>query len=984
MNRLWVRLQHVYGSSNKGKKRRERERLELRLLVGGQLSRLSMLSGLDAGIYSSTVLPRILSEIIACRDRIAQPYLFECTLQAFPIDFTFATLPQLLEALPKMVPDSSVAKACLGALFNRIKEEALSATNILQEAAAGGDAMAKAALDSNPKDKRLPGLMLLPSALASSSSSSSSSGGGDKAAATPTPAAASASASAVVNVADLDVFGLLLTSVNELTRDPAGPFRGGATAVKNAANNNTAAASLLNAAGIDEDQTAVSNSSAATPTGTTAATTSSKGPTITAGLASPESLAALLDVYTTLMSFTSACYPHYLPYADSVLEGAAQSMREGLGLLSSADADAESEAAAAAAAEAEKQAQAKRKSALSRLTGGADGDEAGEEASGGGGSKKKKGAAAADEAAATSKSSSSATKKDPLSSVSLDDECSKLVVSLLGAVQQSLGLSVLSLDHYAPLMAPLRFVYRRSIAGRLLDAVLAPSAAASTPATPGAGASSGAAATPAGAAAATTVVRRVANADTARRLLNTLLPLIRDDDSAASAASASSSSGSTMVTITADNSNDEHAFVSEQQRIAKLILILGQTTDKGFNSAMNAAAAAAEAAQAVHQLGDDADADAVAAAKANVSRAQQLASSLTSELDTDSHWEVLKVAAEYLSQGGARRLGYTFPPLVFACLQLLRRVRSLELAGKRGLKTNYRRGYEFLLNLIAALAASHNPAAAAAASGAGSSSSSSSSGAAIGSNNNDLALRLCLQACLSIDVGSSEICEAFASQAFLCYEEITDSKQQAASLALIISTLQELKALEVDKYESLVSRATLHSVKLLKKQDQVKCVLLCSKLFWRSALPGMEPVPAAEGAASAEGEEGAMVAPQFYHQPKELLQCLQKALSIADKAVPPQPSLFVQCFEAYIGHFERGVPSVQAQHITDLIALCKEQVEGMRIGSSDREELASHLKAVLGHITRAKAAAATSGAGSASSATAAAAANARYADVVLP
>lgn len=961
MNRLWVRLQHVTGSSNKGKKRRERERLELRILVGGQLSRLSMLSGLDAGIYSSTVLPRILSEIIACRDRIAQPYLFECTLQTFPVDFTFAALPQFLEALPKLVPDSSVAKACLGALFSRIKEEAISATSHLQEAAASGDAAAKAALESKPKDNRLPGLLLLPSAL--STSGSSSDAGVDKSgsvASSGAGAAAAGSSAGVVNVADLDVFGLLLAAVNELTRDPAGPFRGGANAIRNAtaASGGGAATSLLNAAGIEEDQTAVSSSSssAATPTaGKTAAPSSTAS-----GLSSPESLSSLLEVYTSLMAFANACYPSHLPYADLVLEGAAQSLREGLGLATGTDGESAAEEAAAAA-EAEKQAAqaAKRKSALSRLTGGAEGDEAAADDAAAGGKKKKKGTD--DAATAGTAQPLKSKKKDPLSSVTLDDDCSKLVVSLLASVQQSLGLSVLSLDHYAPLMAPLRFVYRRSIAGRLLDAVLAPSASSSSSSS-----SAGAAASPA--APSSPSVRRVANADTARRLFTTLLPLIRDDDSGASSGGGASGHGHgggdgpvpSVVTITADNSSsevDQHTFVSEQQRVAKLILILGHTTDKGFSAAMNAAASAAEAAQLLQQAQEaeaasgesDSSNAAVATAKANLSRAQQLSSSLTSELDTDGHWEVLKVAAEFLSHGGPKRLSYCFPPLVFSCLQLLRRVRSLELAGKRGLKTNSRRGYEFLLNLLAALASSHP-------------------------SNNDVALRLSLQACLSVDVAFSEVCEAFASQAFLCYEEVTDSKQQAASLGLIISTLQEVRALEVDKYEALVSRATLHSVKLLKKPDQVRCVLLCSKLFWRAALPGMEEVPVA---TTEDGASGATAAPQFYHQPKELLQCLQKALSIADKAVPPQPSLFVQCFEAYVGHFERGVSTIMPQHITDLVALCKEQVEGMRTtgSSSEREELNSHLKALLAHIQRAKAGAGSKGSSAATSS--------RYAEVLL-
>ena len=118
MNRLWVRLQH-FATANKGRKRRERERLELRLLVGGQVSRLSLLSGLDGAAFAADVLPRLLKEVVACRDRIAQPYLLECLLQAFPADFTFGCLPALLDALPKLTPEPDVAKAAFASLVGR-------------------------------------------------------------------------------------------------------------------------------------------------------------------------------------------------------------------------------------------------------------------------------------------------------------------------------------------------------------------------------------------------------------------------------------------------------------------------------------------------------------------------------------------------------------------------------------------------------------------------------------------------------------------------------------------------------------------------------------------------------------------------------------------------------------------------------------------------------------------------------------------------
>lgn len=54
MNRLWVRMQHQ--NQIRDKKRREKEREELRILVGTNLVRLSQLDGVDLDLYQSVSL----------------------------------------------------------------------------------------------------------------------------------------------------------------------------------------------------------------------------------------------------------------------------------------------------------------------------------------------------------------------------------------------------------------------------------------------------------------------------------------------------------------------------------------------------------------------------------------------------------------------------------------------------------------------------------------------------------------------------------------------------------------------------------------------------------------------------------------------------------------------------------------------------------------------------------------------------------------
>lgn len=51
MNKLWVRMQHQ--GHTREKEKREKERQELRILVGTNLVRLSQLEGVDATLYKS-------------------------------------------------------------------------------------------------------------------------------------------------------------------------------------------------------------------------------------------------------------------------------------------------------------------------------------------------------------------------------------------------------------------------------------------------------------------------------------------------------------------------------------------------------------------------------------------------------------------------------------------------------------------------------------------------------------------------------------------------------------------------------------------------------------------------------------------------------------------------------------------------------------------------------------------------------------------
>jgi vacuolar protein sorting-associated protein 35 len=66
MNNLWIRMQ-----GNKEKSKREKERVDLKITVGENLSRLSKLHGVNKDIYLTLVFPRLADLIEASKDTIS-------------------------------------------------------------------------------------------------------------------------------------------------------------------------------------------------------------------------------------------------------------------------------------------------------------------------------------------------------------------------------------------------------------------------------------------------------------------------------------------------------------------------------------------------------------------------------------------------------------------------------------------------------------------------------------------------------------------------------------------------------------------------------------------------------------------------------------------------------------------------------------------------------------------------------------------------
>lgn len=125
MNRLWVRMQH--DGSPRDMELREKERLELRLLVGSNIATLSRLVGDNLSLYRDNVLPAILEQIVSCEDAIAQEYLADCVAQVFPDDFQLATLEAFMGMCSELVKGVNM-RTILVSMIDRLTRFAASST----------------------------------------------------------------------------------------------------------------------------------------------------------------------------------------------------------------------------------------------------------------------------------------------------------------------------------------------------------------------------------------------------------------------------------------------------------------------------------------------------------------------------------------------------------------------------------------------------------------------------------------------------------------------------------------------------------------------------------------------------------------------------------------------------------------------------------------------------------------------------------------
>lgn len=186
----------------------------------------------------------------------------------------------------------------------------------------------------------------------------------------------------------------------------------------------------------------------------------------------------------------------------------------------------------------------------------------------------------------------------------------------------------------------------------------------------------------------------------------------------------------------------------------------------------------------------------------------------------------------------------------------------------------------------------------------------------------DKALRLFVEAAMVADqVGSEEASYEFYAHGFSIYEEsISDSRAQYQAICIVAGALQNSRNFSADNYDTLVSKCALYGSKLLKKPDQCRAVYYASHLWWAVEIPAL-------------GEQEGVS--EFFRDGKRVLECLQRALRVADACMDVAVSveLFVEILNRCIYFFDRGNEQVSVKFIKGLIELIQRNLGSITDGS---------------------------------------------------
>ena len=139
MTRLWRRLSD--NTMGEEKMLRERERQDLKILIGENINRLTSLEGLSSDLYRDKVLPKLIEIIFEKRDNkvdpLSQQYLMECIIQAFPDEYNILCMDDILKTatqLDEQVDVKSLFIILMEKLARYVSENSEEQKNVIEAA----------------------------------------------------------------------------------------------------------------------------------------------------------------------------------------------------------------------------------------------------------------------------------------------------------------------------------------------------------------------------------------------------------------------------------------------------------------------------------------------------------------------------------------------------------------------------------------------------------------------------------------------------------------------------------------------------------------------------------------------------------------------------------------------------------------------------------------------------------------------------------
>ncbi|KAI2609567.1 vacuolar protein sorting-associated protein 35 [Hypoxylon fragiforme] len=281
-------------------------------------------------------------------------------------------------------------------------------------------------------------------------------------------------------------------------------------------------------------------------------------------------------------------------------------------------------------------------------------------------------------------------------------------------------------------------------------------------------------------------------------------------------------------------------------------------------------------------------------------------------VDNDTQFSLLQMVRKAFAEGN-ERIRTTTPPLITAGMKLARRFKAREHY-EDNWETQLSALYKFMHSAISGIYTRVN-----------------GSGAA------ELSLRLFCACGQSADMTSfEEVAYEFFAQAFTVYEEaISDSKAQFQAVCIIANALHQTRHFGKENYDTLITKCALHGSKLLRKPDQCRAVYLASHLWWAMPIAAIE-----------ESDEG------LYRDGKRVLECLQRALRVADSCMEQATSieLFVEILDRYVYYFDQQNESVTTKYINGLIELIHSNLATNQQDSASVESSKRHFQHTLDNI----------------------------------